>query len=40
MTAWQHLQQHPPEVNIDDAVEDEVEGEVDDLENIGEGSDS
>ena len=40
VATWYHLQQHSPEMDIDDAVEDEVKGEVDDLENIAEGSDS
>ena len=37
MATRQHLQQHPPEVNIDDTVEDEVKGKVDDLEKVGKG---
>ena len=38
--AWQHLQQHPTEVNVYDAVEDKVEREVDDLKHICKRSDS
>ena len=36
MTTRQHLQQHASEVNVDDAVEDEIKGKVDNLSDIGE----